>query len=319
MKKMAGDGSVSTLLVGGWHDDNWLSDVTVLHSDGKTCPAPSLPIWLADHFSVFDGSSVLTCGGRSGKETTLCWHLHLHNSSRSSWKRAPEMLEGRSYADAVESGGDVWVTGGWDGKVRHQSSEVLAKGGSWKDGAHISGKRYQHCGVVLGDGSVVVTGGQDGETGQGNAIDSVERYGWNSGLIQRLPNLNQARWTHACAVFQYKGREAVIVAGGRITSTPGDELTSVEVMVVGQPYWQFKAPLPQPRLAPAMVVLGGKPLLTGGSYERFSQTGGRREEFFPDDVVQYQVEKDEWRTVARMTGRSHHAMVAVPKSLLPKC
>ena len=38
-------------------------------------------------------------------------------------------------------------------------------------------------------------------------------------------------------------------------------------MVVGQPYWTFKAPLPQPRLAPAMVVLGGKPLLTGGSYE----------------------------------------------------
>ena len=38
-------------------------------------------------------------------------------------------------------------------------------------------------------------------------------------------------------------------------------------MVVGQPYWTFKASLPQPRLAPAMVVLGGKPLLTGGSYE----------------------------------------------------
>merc|ERR1712037_49471 len=93
-------------------------DVTVLHSDGKTCGAPSLPIWLADHVSVFDGSSVLTCGGRSNKETTLCWHLHLNNSSRSAWVRAPEMLEGRSYADAVESGGDVWVTGGWDGKVR---------------------------------------------------------------------------------------------------------------------------------------------------------------------------------------------------------
>ena len=35
-------------------------------------------------------------------------------------------VTGRSYADAVESGGDVWVTGGWDGKVRHQSSEVIA-------------------------------------------------------------------------------------------------------------------------------------------------------------------------------------------------
>merc|ERR1719242_530541 len=319
MKKMSGDGSVSTLLVGGWHNDDWLSDVTVLHSDGKTCAAPSLPIWLADHVSVFDGSSVLTCGGRSAKETTLCWHLHLHNSSRSSWKRAPEMLEGRSYADAVQSEGNVWVTGGWDGKVRHQSSEVLEKGGSWRRGAQLSGKRYQHCGVVLGDGSVVVTGGQDGETGRGNAIDSVERYGWNGGLIQKLPNLNQARWTHACAVFQLGGREAVIVAGGRVTSTPGDELASVEVMVVGQPYWSFKAPLPQPRLAPAMVVLGGKPLLTGGSYERFSQTGGRREEFFPDGVIQYQAEEDVWRTVARMTGRRHHAMVAVPKALLPSC
>ena len=125
MKKMSGDGSVSTLLVGGWRNDDWLSDVTVLHSDGKTCAAPSLPIWLADHVSVFDGSSVLTCGGRSAKETTLCWHLHLQNSSKSSWARAPEMLEGRSYADAVQSEGNVWVTGGWDGKVRHQSSEVI--------------------------------------------------------------------------------------------------------------------------------------------------------------------------------------------------
>ena len=88
-----------------------------------------------------------------------------------------------------------------------------------------------------------------------------------------------------------------------------------QVMVVGQPYWSFKAPLPQPRLAPAMVVLGGKPLLTGGSYE----TGGRREEFFPDGVIQYQAEEDGWRTVARMTGRSHHAMVALPKALLPSC
>ena len=43
------------------------------NNNNQTCGAPSLPIWLADHVSVFDGSSVLTCGGRSSKETTLCW------------------------------------------------------------------------------------------------------------------------------------------------------------------------------------------------------------------------------------------------------
>ena len=136
---------------------------------------------------------------------------------------------------------------------------------------------------------------QDGETGQGNAIDSVERWIvfteyfyakmkrvvfklnfccrswiiwcknfwvqlWKSWPLdtagtadwfrdfqtwtrqdqqnsQQFPfrrvdnSMIKARWTHACAVFQYKGREAVIVAGGRITSTPGDELTSVEVNI----------------------------------------------------------------------------------------
>ena len=55
MQKPVGDGSVSTVLVGGWVG-NWLSNVTIVNGRGKSCPAPSLPIWLADHFSVFDGA-----------------------------------------------------------------------------------------------------------------------------------------------------------------------------------------------------------------------------------------------------------------------
>lgn len=316
-KKMSGDGSVSSVLVGGWREGDWLSEVTVLHTNGKSCPLPPLPIWLADHTSAFDGSSILTCGGRSGRGNTLCWYLHLSNTSSSSltWVSAPEMEEGRSYADAIQSGGDVWVTGGWDGKTRHQSSEVLSRGGDWRLGAQITNKRYQHCGVVLRDGSAVMTGGQDGDTGTGDALDLVERYKWNGGLIQKLPSMNQARWTHACAVITYQGGEAVIVAGGRVTSRPGDELSSVEMMVVGQNYWRYRMELPQPRLAPAMVVIGGRPLLSGGSYE----IGSRRNEIFPEDVLEYLVEENSWVPVARMKGRSHHALIAVPRRFLPSC
>ena len=115
----------------------------------------------------------------------------------------------------------------------------------------------------------------------------------------------------------WQGREAVIVAGGRVTSQPGDELSSVEVMVVGQPYWRLRAPLPQPRLAPAMVVLGGLPLLTGGSYEVLER--GRRRERFPEAALQYRPEEDRWSVVARLGGRSHHVMVAVPARLVPGC
>lgn len=312
--KPQGDGSMATVLVGGWYNEDWLSNVTVLQSSGKTCPGPSLPIWLADHFSVFDGSRILTCGGRSGDKKTLCWYWNLAAGS-DKWERAPQMLTGRSYADSVVSLGRVWVTGGWDGKVRHKTSEVLEGTGGWREGHPLTSKRYQHCGVVLGDGSVVVTGGQEGETGQGEALALVERYRWNGARVQELPSLNQARWTHGCGVIEVRGREAVIVAGGRVTSSPGDSLSMVEVMVVGEPFWRVKKSLPQPRLAPSLVVIGGHAQVSGGNYE----TGTRREELFPDSVLEYDPDKDDWRTVARIRGLSHHVALAIPSKFLPRC
>ena len=105
------------------------------------------------------------------------------------------MTSGRSYADAVtNSVGEVWVTGGWDGTSRHSSSELLAPGeyylecldsvdshisspgnDTWRPAGQLSFARYQHCGVVTGDGSVVITGGQEGRGKYGAAVDTVER------------------------------------------------------------------------------------------------------------------------------------------------
>ena len=70
IEKAVGDGSVSTVLVGGWVG-NWLSNVTIVNGRGKSCPAPSLPIWLADHFSVFDGSRWVVPGTKQPQETPL--------------------------------------------------------------------------------------------------------------------------------------------------------------------------------------------------------------------------------------------------------
>ena len=54
LQSPAGDGSMSTVLLGGWVG-SWLANVTVLDGRGRSCQASPLPIWLADHFSVFDG------------------------------------------------------------------------------------------------------------------------------------------------------------------------------------------------------------------------------------------------------------------------
>ena len=76
------------------------------------------------------------------------------------------MNDGRSYADALELNGEVWVTGGWDGKRRHASSEIMV-GSVWNSGADMTGRRYQHCGVVLQDNTVVITGDKRGKQGKG--------------------------------------------------------------------------------------------------------------------------------------------------------
>ena len=91
------------------------------------------------------------------------------------------MSEGRSYSDAVSTGGGVWVTGGWNGQERHRTSELLTEVDTgWRAGPDISNKRYQHCGVTLADGSVVLTGGQIQEEGGGRALDLVERWAGNT-------------------------------------------------------------------------------------------------------------------------------------------
>ena len=168
---------------------------------------------------------------------------------------------------------------------------------------------------MLEDNINVLTGGQQGKGKLGEALSLVERYSFAGSLIQTLPSLNQARWTHACAVLRTAGgAEAVLVAGGRITSSRGDELSSVEMMVVGQPYWSYRHPLPQPRLAPSMVVIHNTPQLTGGNYE---DVEGK--EKFPDAVLEYDLERDQWRTVARISGRSHHASVLVPTKAVDIC
>ena len=228
------------------------------------------------------------------------------------------MNGGRSYADAVTNPrGQVWVTGGWDGKHRHNTTEVMipSSGGegedTWVGGDSLTFARYQHCGLTMEDGSVVITGGQEGEGKHGAALDTVERYEWAGPRLEVMPRLLEARWTHACGLVRLGGREAVLVAGGRVTSGPGDELDSVEMLIIGEDRWRPRQSLPEPRLAPAMVVINNTPLLIGGNYAT-----GVKEETFPDTALEYDVGADTWRPVARLRGRSHHAMVTVKSSKL---
>ena len=142
------------------------------------------------------------------------------------------MNGGRSYADAVtNTRGQVWVTGGWDGKHRHNTTEVMipSRGGegedTWVGGDSLTFARYQHCGVTMGDGSVVITGGQEGEGKHGAALDIVERYEWAGPRLEVMPRLLEARWTHACGLVRLGGVRLSLWPGGGSPAAPGTSWT----------------------------------------------------------------------------------------------
>ncbi|XP_023338349.1 uncharacterized protein LOC111709016 [Eurytemora carolleeae] len=302
------------VLLGGW-DGNWLSNVTIVDEE-TTCAGPNLPIWLADHFSVYLNQRILTCGGRSSDDKSLCWIWNLDGDNR--WERGPETNVGRSYSEAVVVNQKVWVSGGWNGKLKQESTEVLDLSSghdksSWKYSHDMSWERYQHCAIVLNNGRMVLTGGQDSAGKTGEALNTVEVYDMERGLQELLPNLLQARWTHACTLLSVDGREALLVAGGRISGDPGQELDSVELLVIGEKTWKYVAPLPQPRLAPQAVTLDNRILLSGGSYECGV---GRRKDEYPGSILEFDIRKDRWKTVVSVEGRNHHAALVVPKQSL---
>ena len=51
----------------------------------------------------------------------------------------------------------------------------------------------QHCGLVLRNGRVILTGGQDGVGKTGAPLTLVEEYDVDTGYIRNLPSMNQAR------------------------------------------------------------------------------------------------------------------------------
>ena len=78
---------------------------------------------------------------------------------------------------------------------------ILSPGNdTWRPAGQLSFARYQHCGVVTGDGSVVITGGQEGRGKYGAAVDTVERYpAWHESVdMSTIPPVPGTGGAGAC-------------------------------------------------------------------------------------------------------------------------
>lgn len=146
--------------------------------------------------------------------------------------------------------GQALVTGGGAG---HATTELF-DGKAWKSVASMKQARRRHLATVLGDGRVLVVGGQDGTT----SLSSAEAYDRATDAWTTLTPASVAHDQGALAVLK-DGR--VLVTGGI-----GAGLTVGEIFDPKTNTWTKTAPTPTARTRFSLVtLLDGKVLAVGGA------------------------------------------------------
>src|SRR5689334_12925298 len=101
---------------------------------------------------------------------------------------------------------------------------LLQASAAWQQGPHLATPRTEHTATLLGNGDVLVVGGQ---LGGGTALATTERFVAATGRWKSVGGLQQARASHSATPL-LDGR--VLVAGGRASwggSGQGKVLASV--------------------------------------------------------------------------------------------
>jgi hypothetical protein len=228
-----------------------------------------------DHTAtVLPDGRVLVVGGRSGRGQAVAVTEVCDPGDRGQVLLGPSLRVPRfNHTASLLGDGSVLVVGG---EVEPQRSDALSSserlvvaGGAESQGSAAVGKsetylagtllqaRCRHGAVTLGDGSVLVVGGQDEA---GHVLASVERYVAKEGRFEPGPPLAVARKDAAVTLL---ADGSVLVAGG--DDDAGTPLASLELLRPGASRWDDAGYLQEPRYEATVTALpDGRALVVGG-------------------------------------------------------
>ena len=192
--------------------------------------------------------------------------LSLWDPVSRKWLNAPPLQHARIYhsASLMPDGGVIIVGGESDPALWVPSEEPVLD--SVELYAHdtvtalppLNQARAMHTTTVLGDGSVMVTGGFNGE---GHALASVETWSPATRAWRALPKLHEARYDHTATLLA-DGR--IVITGG--VDIDGKSLPSVEIWHPDRQEWSVGPELPVALHGHAAALLtSGQILVTGGA------------------------------------------------------
>ena len=294
------DGRV--IVVGGADSDDFPTETAEIFdpATGRFSPAGDLDLARQLHSAtrLADGRVMIAGGG--GHDGVLRW-VEMFDTARGrwvaqgssgSWAKAAVLNQSRTtHAATLLGDGRVLVTGGRTKIVEEgedaRAGETLfldsaelydAAGGRWSETGSLSHARGDHFAVRLGDGRVLVSGGQflgdaDEEGKRGiEVLSSTEIY--DPGTLSWSPaaDMTSPRQRHS-GVLLPDGR--VMVAGG----AGGDgALASAEVYDPASDTWEAADPMSNERAFPVALSLQGGGILVmggaGGSAEIYDPASG---------------------------------------------
>jgi len=203
--------------------------------------------------------SVIFCRHKS------CWRLDV---ARNSWSKVGGFKTIRDRAASLTVGDQMLVLGGRD----PTGSDLISfevyddERRSWKAVPEweMAQGRYSFCSVPVNETAMLIIGGYSQE----GPLSSVELLDIKSGRWERLPDLPQPRYGHACLLMELAGQEGVLVSGGALTGS------DVDFLNIKTQKWTSLPPLMYRTDGHKMVLIEGIPTLF--SWEHIEQFDGSK-------------------------------------------
>jgi N-acetylneuraminic acid mutarotase len=285
-------------------------------ASGQWKPTAPLNQGRRGHTSVLlaDGR-VLTAGGRDADGEPMA-SAEIYDPAAGTWSMTAPMSLGRiGQSMSLLADGRVLVAGGTargasgaggGQTIRPDDSAEIydPKTATWRPTASMKSARFEHTATALGDGKVLITGGQGpGDGGKIQALSSTELYDPAADGFVSSTNLGEGRTNHAAVLLSDKS--SVLVMGGAGGPNADVSLASAELFDSRSGSWTRVGPLNQARTGlTATLLADGRVLAAGGE----SAQKGQRRSLRTGEV--YDPPSREWRSAGDMQcPRSEQAAV----------
>jgi hypothetical protein len=229
--------------------------------------AATMAVPRANHTAtLLANGKVLVAGGVG--TTDVVASAELYDPASNTWSPAPAMAAGRAGHTATRLGnGKVLVVGGLGGLVNWHflsSAELYdPASNTWSAAASMAATRRLHTATTLGNGRILVTGGE----GAGY-LSSAELYDPAVDAWSKAASMAAVRWEHSATLL---GNGSVLVAGGGGVS---GALSSAELYDAAANTWSAAPSMAGLHQYHTATLLGSGRVLVAGGYMNAGSTVG---------------------------------------------